>query len=337
MKHQGGFMSKSQIIQPIYKSSALENNPLGDPSSRPIQIYLPPGYEDTRDPYPTAYLLAGFAGRGFSFMNTLPWEENIQERLDRLIESGDCNPLIVVMPDCFTRYGGSQYLDSSATGNYRSYLHEIVGYVDQQFRTIPDRDHRAILGKSSGGYGALMAAIQHPDVFGLVADHSGDKFFEKCYAKDLLELPNLLTKFELSSILEDPFSIWPKSSDFFHLMSNAAMSACYSPNPDSKFGFDWPVDTHTGALIPEVWERWTAKDPVHILDAYEEAFASLNLLFFDCGNHDEYYMHLGCRYMAQQLHQRKIPHVYEEFAGGHRHTNLRYDRSFTLISRTMVA
>jgi len=325
-------MSNSKVVRRMYESSSLKNNVLGDPVNRPIQIYLPPGYDEDTRRYPVAYLLAGFVGTGLSFMNYSPWEENIQQRLDRLISCDACKPMIVVMPDCFTRYGGSQYLDSPATGNYRSYLLEIVSYVDQHFRSIPDRDHRAILGKSSGGYGALMSAIHHPDVFGLVADHSGDKFFEKCYAKDLLELPNLLMRLDISAILEDPYTYSPKGSDFFQLINTAAMAACYSPNPGSKLGFDWPIDPVTGELIPIVWNTWTEKDPVHVLYDYQDALASLKLLYFDCGNHDEYYMHLGCRLMEKRLSDCGIAHIYEEFDGGHRHTLSRYDRSFTAIS-----
>jgi len=330
-------MSSSQIIRPIYESSSLQNNALGDPVSRSIQIYLPPGYDANNNHYPVAYLLAGFVGTGISFMNYSPWEENIQQRLDRLISSSVCKPMMVVMPDCFTRYGGSQYLNSPSTGNYLSYLLEIVTYIDENFRSIPDRDHRAIMGKSSGGYGAFMTAIQHPEVFGLVADHSGDKFFQKCYSKELLEVPNLLRRLDLSVILKDPTSYSPKGHDFFQLLSIAAMAACYSPNPDSDMGFDLPVDTHTGELIQSVWDRWTAKDPVHILDNYQDALVSLKLLFFDCGNQDEYYLHFGSRLLEKRLHDHKIPHIYEEYDGGHRHTLFRYDRSFKLISNTFTA
>jgi enterochelin esterase-like enzyme len=152
-------MKSSSIVIETIESQALRDNALGDPHNRPLPIYLPPGYEDKEGQFPTAYLLAGFASTGFTFLNQLPWEEDIRSRLDRLIQSGDCKPMIVVMPDCFTRYGGSQYLDSPATGLYQSYLLEIVDYVDTHFHTFADRNYRAILGKSSGGYGALMTAM----------------------------------------------------------------------------------------------------------------------------------------------------------------------------------
>ncbi len=328
-------MKPSRIVIENIESQALQNNALGDPHSRPLPIYLPPNYEDGNDRYPTSFLLAGFPSSGLTFLNHIPWEEHIQSRLDRLIQSGECKPMIVVMPDCFTRYGGSQYLDSPALGLYQSYLLEIVDFIDRTFRTVPDRDHRVILGKSSGGYGALMMAISHPEVFGLVVDHSGDKYFEKCYAKDLLELPNLLHRMDVEATLANPSNVHPKGNDFFQLMNIATMAACYSPNLESKLGFDWPVDGYTGELIPEIWEKWKAKDPVEIIPKHVEDLRSLRLLFFDCGNRDEYYIHLGCRVMEKRLKQFNIPSIYEEYDGGHRHTLFRYDRSFRLISETL--
>ncbi|OGO18949.1 MAG: hypothetical protein A2Z14_04850 [Chloroflexi bacterium RBG_16_48_8] len=330
-------MNTSRIVINTIESLTLKDNALKDPYTRPLAIYLPPNYEDGEDRFPTSYLLAGFTGTGLTFLNHQAWEEDIRSRLDRLIYTGECKPMIVVMPDCFTRYGGSQYLDSPATGHYQSYLLEIVEYVDRHFRTLADRDHRVILGKSSGGYGALMNAMQHPEIFGLVADHSGDKYFEKCYAKDLFELPNLLNRMDVGAILANPSVVHPKGTDFYQLMSISAMAACYSPNPKSKLGFDWPIDGYTGERIPETWQKWVAKDPVEILSDYVEPLKSLRLLFFDCGNRDEYYIHLGCRLMEKRLKQLDIPHIYEEYEGGHHHTLFRFDRSFHVISEALPA
>ncbi len=325
-------MSVSTIAIETVASKTLLNNPLGDPSIRPLVIYLPPGYGNNEQCFPVIYLLASFSNRGLSFLNQVAWEEDIQNRMDRLITQGKCQPMILVMPDCFTRYGGSQYLDSTATGCYQQYLIEIVDFVDQQFRTIPDRNHRAIVGRSSGGYGAMMTALKYPQIFGLIADHSGDKYFEKCYALDLLELPALVTRIDITSILEDPYSFRPKDTDFFHVLSIAAMSACYSPNPTSPLGFDWPVDLHTGEIISDIWIKWKQKDPLELLDSNIEPLQSFRLLYIDCGNRDEYFLHYGARKMDRQLTNMGIPHIYEEYAGGHRHTQFRLDHSLIAIN-----
>ena len=81
--------------------------------------------------------------------------------------------------DCWTSLGGSQFLDSPGTGRYHTYLcEEVVPWVDARYRTLADRDHRGIAGKSSGGYGAMVTPMLRPDLFGGLATHAGDALFE---------------------------------------------------------------------------------------------------------------------------------------------------------------
>ena len=83
--------------------------------------------------------------------------------------------------DCWTSLG-SQYLDSPGTGHYLTYLcDEIVPWVDTHYRTLPEARHRAITGKSSGGYGAMVVPMLRPDRFGALATHAGDALFELAY------------------------------------------------------------------------------------------------------------------------------------------------------------
>ncbi len=255
--------------------------------------------------------------------------------MDRLIETGQCRPMMLVMPDGFTRYGGSQYIDSDGTGRYQQYLLEIVRRVDGRFRTRAGRTFRAIAGKSSGGFGALTAAMDHPDVFGLVADHSGDKGFDRVYGEDLRRLPDVLAGIDSGAALADPYAFAPKGELFRQLMGAAAMAAAYSPNSANPLGFDWPVDPFTGELRQRVWRRWLAHDPIQRLTDRAESLRSLRLLYLDCGNRDEYSIHLGCRVMARELTRLGIHHRYEEFDGGHSDTRHRYDISFAALSAAM--
>jgi enterochelin esterase family protein len=140
---------------------------------------VPPGYDVGSASYPVIYFLPGYTGTGRMLLNFDPFAEAMDRRLDRLIASSAMPPAIVVLPDCFTRYGGSQYLNSPAVGRYEDYLiDEIVPLVDKRLRTKQGRDHRAVTGKSSGGYGAMRLAMRHPDVFGAFGSHSGDCYFE---------------------------------------------------------------------------------------------------------------------------------------------------------------
>ena len=104
------------------------------------------------------------------------------ERLDAMFAAGDCPDAIVVFVDCWTSYGGSQFLNSRSLGRYQDYLcDEVPAFVDERYPTLADRDHRGLTGKSSGGYGAMVVPMMRPDVFGALASHAGDALFEACY------------------------------------------------------------------------------------------------------------------------------------------------------------
>jgi len=326
------------IIERI-PSQALAQNPLGDPATRSTPVILPPDYATQPERrYPVVMVLAGFSGRGLGMLNDDLWEETMAQRVMRLMTGGIIRPMIFVLPDGSTRYGGSQYRNSSATGRYEDHLLEVVAYIDQRYRTLPDRHYRAIAGISSGGYGAMWMGMRHPDVFGLVVDHSGDKYFDWCYRPDFAGLLRLAQKDGLEGIqrlLANPAAVRPKSGDFFQALNCLAMASCYSPNPKAELGFDLPVDLDTGEFDAEVWDRWLACDPVNLVGTYSGALKSLRLLYFECGTRDEYNLLYGGRVFNRRLTAAGIPHQYAEFDDGHRSLRYRYDTSLALISQAM--
>jgi enterochelin esterase family protein len=320
-------------------SAVLAGNALGDPVRRTIGVYLPPGYEeDGARRYPVVYVLVGFNSRGTMLMNESPWDENIAQRMDRLIASGAVQPMILVMPDCLTRYGGSQYINSTATGRYEDHLlQEVVPFIDRSYRTRAQRAYRAVAGKSSGGYGAVMLAMRHPDVFGLAASHSGDMYFELCYKPAFIACVRELHRREggLAAFLRDLRTIRPRDAAYSTLLNTIAMASCYSPNPDSPYGFDLPFDVDTGEIIEAVWQRWLEWDPVHLVERHAEALRSLTLLFVDAGLRDEFNLQFGARIFCEKLQQQGIRHVHEEFDDGHLNIPYRYDISLQQISNAM--
>src|SRR6185436_18257101 len=117
-----------------FESRVLRGNPLGDPPLRRTPVYLPPSYPRQR--YPVLFMLTGFTGFGEMMVQRQAWSESLPERLDRLIRTKKMGEAIVVMPDCFTRLGGSQYVNSSATGRYEDHVvRELVPYIDARYRT----------------------------------------------------------------------------------------------------------------------------------------------------------------------------------------------------------
>ena len=100
-----------------HKSEVLKNNPLNDPFERDLIVYLPPGYDENDDKnFPAVYVLTGFTGRGKMMLNDEAFAPNFPERMNKLIAEEKIKPMIAVLPDCFTHFGGSQYINSSATG-----------------------------------------------------------------------------------------------------------------------------------------------------------------------------------------------------------------------------
>ena len=312
------------------ESEILKNNPLGDKYLRDVIVYLPPDYDEAKS-YPTVYCLSGFTGRGRMLLNDSAFAPNFAERMDKLIGEGKIKPMIAVLPDCFTRYGGSQYLNSTATGDYEDYLSkEIVAFVDDNFRTIKDSNSRAVMGKSSGGYGALIMAMRHADTFGLACSISGDAYFEHCY------LPDIPKAFR--AIKGDPQKLvgkfWDeeakKGKDDFSGLNIIGMSACYSPNGAD---FDLPFDLQTGEIREDVWHRWLAHDPVRLVEKSVENLKSLKFLMIDAGTRDEFFLDVGANILCERLKKHGIPHLREQFDDGHFNISYRYNRVLELISQ----
>ena len=332
-------MSEGTVVIETITSNVLRGNPLGDPFVRRVPVYLPPGYESGSTRYPSVYVLTGFTGRGTMLLNDAAWDENIAERMDRLIAQGTVRPMILIMPDCFTRIGGSQYLNSAAVGQYEDHVvKELVPFFDNKYRTIADRDHRAVVGKSSGGYGSVMLAMRNPDVFGLMASHSGDMYFELCYKPDIISALKALPKLGgLDKFWDNIPTIRPRDKNFRDAINIVAMAACYSPNPNAPHGFDLPFDLETGELRADVWARWLEWDPVYLVDKYADALRSLRLIYLDAGLRDEFNLQYGARIFCKRLKQRGISYVYEEFDDGHMSIGYRYDQSFRAISEAISA
>ena len=318
-------------------SVVLKNNPLNDPRRREVPVYLPPSYGLKRGiRYPVLFYLPGFTGTARSAVNCNPWKENIVERLDRLIAQGKAREAVLVIPDAFTAYGGSQYLNSSATGRYADHIvHELIGFIEDKFAVVRSAEGRAVLGSSSGGFGALTLAMQFPGVFGHVAAHSADLGFVACYRIDLLKMCAALQKFGGSAArFLTEFRTASDKSGFDHAVINAlAMAACYSPNPKSPLGFDLPVDVRTGELLPKVWKRWEDLDPVLASRRHRRALARLGTLFIDAGTRDEFYLQFGARRLSAALKKMGIRHRREEHDGGHFNLGSRFDVSLTLLTR----
>lgn len=330
-------MITGRIILDSIESVCLKGNPLNDPYQRNLVIYLPPGYDSSNHKYPVLFFLPGFTGKGLTLLNREAFTEGLDERLNRLIHEGTIKPMIVVMPDCFTYYGGSQYLNSDATGQYETYIvNELVPYIKNNFKVSNDRLQWAIAGKSSGGYGAITLGMRHPNIFSIIACHSGDMAFEYCYLPDF---PQSMIEIEkhggVAEFMNYFYSQAKKTSSSLVALNTIAMSAAYSPNKKIlPHHIDLPFDLKTGAIRDEIWEKWLSYDPVRSIEEYGKSISDLKI-FIDCGIRDEFRLFAGSRILSSKLKRLQIDHVYEEFDDTHMKVSYRYDRSLQFISQSV--
>ena len=304
------------------ESEALRGNPLGDPWLRELPVYVPPGADGR--PLPLLFVLAGFTSRGQSYLETHPWRRGVVARFDEEVGAGRVPPALLALPDCFTRLGGSQYVDSPAVGAYATHVtRELVPLVAERY---PVLGRPGVVGKSSGGFGALHLVMEHPGVFGACGSISGDCGFEALFGGELLACLRGLIPYDmdprrfLASFAERP----DLGGDKHAVINVLAMAACYSPAPGTELGFELPFDLMTGERREDVWRRWLAFDPLARVAAHAETLRALALLHVECGLMDEFHIQWGTRRLAGLLARHGVPHVHAEHPGGHRGIDERY-------------
>jgi enterochelin esterase-like enzyme len=321
------------------ESEVLRGNPLGDPSRRPLYVYLSPGIAEERGgaaggQVPVVYLLQGYSNQLDTWLARKPFEPTIVERLDAMFAAGESPAAIVVFVDAWTSLGGSQFINSSGTGRYMDYLcDEVAPFVDERY---PSSGRRGVAGHSSGGFGAMVSAMLRPDVFSAFASHAGDALFEYAYLRDFpLVARTLRDHFEgsLDVFLErlrdaDPFD-W---SRYGTVLSIYAMAAAYSPGPR---GPELPFEIETGRLVIDVWARWLEWDPVRMAPGHAEALHRMSRIYLDAGRRDEYFLDLGAQAFAAELSQMGVEHTLELFDGGHGGLAYRYPGAVRELVRAL--
>jgi hypothetical protein len=331
---------RGRFEEQIVHSRVLEGNPLGDPSERPLWVYLPPGVGD--DParrHPSIYVIQGYTGQVDMWWNRSALRPSVPELVDELFAGAQAAPpAVVVFVDCWTSLGGSQFLNSPGTGRYLDYLcDEVVAFVDERYPTLPAREHRGIAGKSSGGYGAMVAPMLRPDTFGALASHAGDALFEYCYLPDMAKATRVLRD-QYDGSYERFFADFATRPAFSKeedgaLMNMWAMAACYSAEPDGTVTL--PFDPATGRLRDEVWARWLALDPVRMAPGHADQLRSLRGVYLDAGNRDQFWLDLGAAAFSAELDALGVEHVFELFDATHSGIEYRYPKGLAFLAERL--
>jgi S-formylglutathione hydrolase FrmB len=319
-------------------SRALEGNPLGDPATRPLFVWAPPAYDDEPDRrFPAIYLLQGLTGQVRAWFNVSPFARSWPE----LVEEAGIDALIVLV-DAFTALGGSQFIDSPAIGSYGTYLtEEVVPFVDERFRTLPEAAHRGVQGKSSGGFGAMVWGMLRPDLFGAFATHAGDALWEVSALPSLPAAAQALRN-EYDGSYEAFWADFRSRTPFARksdplLLEMYTCAAAYSPTPDG--GVELPFTLDTGEVVPEVWERWLAWDPVRLAGKHGDALRAARGIWIDAGRSDEYHLDLGAEAFRQAVARAGVADEvvhFELFEGTHRNTTWRYPLSLVFLAERLA-
>jgi hypothetical protein len=332
-----------RIDEHVIDSALLRDNPLGDPAERPLWVYVPPGYDaDPGRRYPSVYVIQGYTGNIAMWRNRSPYRQPFPETADAVFASGQAPGAIVVYVDAWTRYGGSQFVDSPGTGQYHSYLcNEVVPWVDAHYRTLDAAAHRAIMGKSSGGFGAMITPMLRPDLFGALATHAGDSLYELSYIPEFGKSVRHLRDYD--------GDIWKWWADFqsrpsftkeadHDLLMLLGVSACFSARDDGTV--ELPFNPLTGQLRPEIWQRWLDWDPVRMAPRYADQLRGLTGIWIDAGKRDEWFLDVGATAFREALRGIGVADDvihFELFEATHMGIDYRYPLSLAWLAERIAA
>jgi len=304
-------------------SKAIADFPMGDAAKRRMPLLLPDNYDENRaEPYPVVVVLAGYGSHPEKFIfSSSVFDRPLSTKLNQAMIEKSMPEAIIVFPDCTSKLGGSQFINSPAFGNYMGYLcDEIIPEIDQQYHTYKNRHYRAITGHSSGGFGAMVTSMLRPDVFAHMASSAGDCFFEGLFMP--LITPTLIAikqakgmdKF-INLFLNDNL---PGNRGNFEAMMMLAMAPCFAPKIEAPIIYgDLFFDLNDGKINDAIWQRYLDWDPVQMTPKYLDAWSQMKTIRLDCGRSDPYGMQWGQAQIAKTLQDNQIKCSLNEYSGGH--------------------
>lgn len=307
-----------------FTSRALANNALHDPATRPVAVFFPAQFTNGA-PLPLVYYLPGYGNQAQNFIRSSNEWENFAQKL-----ADDVTPVVLVVVDGKTKWGGSQYLNSPAQGNYADYLcKEIVAKVEAEFPAPQTGVRRVIAGHSSGGFGALRLGSAFPKLFDAVVALSPDSDFPTTHLP-LVKLPGVanVTPDQIKAIFAGKMPA-PKDGDLEYALG---LSAAYAPRPGIYRGeIDWLYDAH-GKFRDDVWRRWLDNDPLTIVRKNPNAFLAGQAIYLEGAAHDEFSANIGARKIYEVLRERPARCAFYEPPGHHSdHVQARLERGVAWV------
>lgn len=309
--------SRGRVVDVVVHGVGLEGNLLGDSPDRTVSVYLPPDYDEDVDVrYAVLYLLHGYSvsnqmwvGGGYNS------PRDLVTVVDGLVAEGAVHPMIIVMPDARTTYGGSYYTNSPVSGAWEDFMaDELVKYVDGHFRTLARPESRAIAGHSMGGFGALGLAMRHPERYSVVyAMSPADIDLVDVSRTGSLSGYAFLRTIDLLARGALPRGGWSGA----HL----AMAAAFSPDVNQPPGYvELPYVKVDGQphRVDEVWQQWIAHTPLGMIPCFGPNLLLYRGVALDVASGEENPdIGPGVRAFSEALKQMGIPHRLEVYEGTH--------------------
>ena len=307
-----------KVLELTVQAASLKGNLLSDPVQQNIVVYLPPSYDTaTNKRFPTLYLLHGFTADQTAWTGGGYQGLKLGAFMDDMISTGRSREMIVVAPNGKNAYLGSFYTNSATTGNWADYIvHDVIAFVDANYRTLARPESRGIAGHSMGGYGAVVLGMTHPDVFSAIYALS-----PCCLAMEAdfgTGNPAWLKAIHLTS--RDQLKGAPESFTDFYARAFIATAAAFSPNPGRPpFFVDLPYAERDGKLErnESIYAKWQSRFPVNMVEENKSNLMKLRGIFVDYGEKEEFpHIRIGARMFSSALSERNIPHIFEVYAGG---------------------
>ncbi|MEI7822056.1 MAG: alpha/beta fold hydrolase, partial [Verrucomicrobiota bacterium] len=294
------------------RSAKLKNNPAGDPSTRRVAVLVPDGSKNDA-PLPLVIYLPGWGGSSEDVIaQGGGW---LARTVDKLAASGLALRIAVV--NGRSHFGGSQFLNSGATGEYADYVaDEIAPAVEARYALAKEAAFpRIIAGHSSGGYGALMLAISRHAQFAAVVALSPDSDFEVTH-KGIVSQPSVraITPAALEKVMASGAKARLPGDGLAHMVMG--LCANYAPVAGKPGRFEWLYDEQ-GKFRQQAWQRWLDVDPLHVVRKRADAFAPAQRVYLDGAEHDEFGANIGARKIWEVLRERKSPVTFYESPGHH--------------------
>jgi predicted alpha/beta superfamily hydrolase len=310
---------EGKVVVQKFHSASIENNKGGEDPMRQVSIYLPPGYDESTQRYPTIYFLHGFAANDSLMFEWL----GLKKLMDEAINKGRIRPMILVLPNSDNRFKGSFYTNSTLTGSWADFIgKDVVTYTDKNFRTIPERNSRGLSGHSMGGNGALKIGMLFSHVFAAVYALSPAVL---AWSHDFSLRNNGFKRISKAKNEADIFKGFDNPEDTddatFYTVVLTTLARAYSPEEKNlPLQVNLPVSYIGDSAVfhLEVIKQWEAAFPVNMIDTHLEGLKSLKAIKIDWGRNEQF-PHIPATAMqfSKRLETYRIQHFAEEYIGDH--------------------